>query len=685
VRTAQNTHAGAPRKEPQGTIAVSAVLGLTLLLSLGACRGPAHEVPGPYPFQNAVGIDGEPRELLRIGDAGLRRSVVHRLRDSATEDDVGLLVGLLSDEDVDVAADAALALAVCGVPGAPGRLAAALGPHSRPEVVTAAALGLGSQPGDDAERGLFALARRPERPAAVPGALLSHYRWRGRPAEPQLGEPALLDYADHADAAGRAGFGHYARAVKDPALVAALVRLTTDADAEVRRAATIGLAPSSRNPWPDAEAQSAFAAVAARAEDTDELVVVAACRAMTGFDRTESVVWLQQRLGHDGFPVRVAAVEGLARREAKDAAGAIAELATSDPSVSVRGAAASAVAALDPALGSAIAAEVLSDPAEFVRASGIALLTAVEGEGAETATARLIELAAEDPHVRVRHTALGGLEGREGGDVTEAVRRALAEDGDPVVVAVACGVAAANGLDELLPLVRAVPERFPGRDGGDAREGALGALAAMGHPEDAAILRAHVRDPNPSVAFAAQSGLATMGGFAPSTPERAGVRNAEPLDLNLAVASMDVQLVVETTHGTLRIDLDAGAAPRHVAHVVAFAQRGGYDGLTWHRVVPDFVIQGGCPRGDGAGSAGVSLPLEPTRIPFERGVLGMPRSSHPDSGGCQLFVMHSRAPHLDVHYTAFGRVVDGLDVIDRIDVDDHIVSVRVVRSRGGSR
>jgi cyclophilin family peptidyl-prolyl cis-trans isomerase len=139
----------------------------------------------------------------------------------------------------------------------------------------------------------------------------------------------------------------------------------------------------------------------------------------------------------------------------------------------------------------------------------------------------------------------------------------------------------------------------------------------------------------------------------------------------------DVELVVETSEGTMRIRLDAANAPIHAAHLAELARKGFYDGLTWHRVVPDFVIQGGCPRGDGSGNAGAALPLEPTRTPFERGTLGMPRSIHPDTGGCQLFVTHSRAPHLDVQYSAIGRVVAGLDVIDRIDVGSRILRVRV--------
>jgi peptidylprolyl isomerase len=146
-------------------------------------------------------------------------------------------------------------------------------------------------------------------------------------------------------------------------------------------------------------------------------------------------------------------------------------------------------------------------------------------------------------------------------------------------------------------------------------------------------------------------------------------------------APRDVFLILETERGTMRIVLFPELAPVHCAHVAALARAGRYDGLTWHRVVPDFVIQGGCPRGDGSGSAGVSLPLEPTFVPFQRGTLGMPRSGNPDSGGCQLFICHSRAPHLDTAYTAFGRVVEGLDVIDRIDVDTKIVRARIEGAR----
>jgi cyclophilin family peptidyl-prolyl cis-trans isomerase len=196
------------------------------------------------------------------------------------------------------------------------------------------------------------------------------------------------------------------------------------------------------------------------------------------------------------------------------------------------------------------------------------------------------------------------------------------------------------------------------------------------------LFESHRHDSNPAVRAAAEQAIAKLDKTQPpKNPTRGADLTGELLPGGAPIFDEEAYLVVETFQGTMRIRLFPDQAPVHCAHVVALARRRFYDGLTWHRVVPDFVIQGGCPRGDGSGNAGVTLPHEPTRIPFERGTLGMPRSDHPDTGGCQLFICHSRAPHLDVRYTAFGKVVDGLDVIDKIDVDTKILRVTVEGAR----
>ena len=118
--------------------------------------------------------------------------------------------------------------------------------------------------------------------------------------------------------------------------------------------------------------------------------------------------------------------------------------------------------------------------------------------------------------------------------------------------------------------------------------------------------------------------------------------------------------------------LDDGCAE----DVVRLAQRGFYDGLTFHRIEPGFVIQGGDPSGDGYGGPGFALRCEVTRRPFARGSVGMAHAGR-DTGGSQFFITQSRQPHLDGRYTAFGRVTSGWEVLDGLLEGDAILGIDV--------
>ncbi len=113
-------------------------------------------------------------------------------------------------------------------------------------------------------------------------------------------------------------------------------------------------------------------------------------------------------------------------------------------------------------------------------------------------------------------------------------------------------------------------------------------------------------------------------------------------------------------------------APNTVNNFVSLVKKGFYDGLTFHRVIPGFMIQGGCPLGTGTGGPGYQIPGEFSANGFENnlahtpGVLSMARAQHPDSAGSQFFIMHKASPHLDGQYAAFGRITEGLDVVDKI-------------------
>jgi cyclophilin family peptidyl-prolyl cis-trans isomerase/HEAT repeat protein len=152
----------------------------------------------------------------------------------------------------------------------------------------------------------------------------------------------------------------------------------------------------------------------------------------------------------------------------------------------------------------------------------------------------------------------------------------------------------------------------------------------------------------------------------------------EILRLAETIRVTKARVAIETSWGTIVVELDAEQCPVHAANLVLCAAGGVYDGTIWHRVVPAFVIQGGDPHGDGSGDAGYAIPDEITTTRFERGVLGMPKGDMKDTGGCQLFFMHCAAPHLDGAYTAYGRAVEGLDAIDKIRVGDKIVKATVV-------
>jgi len=125
-------------------------------------------------------------------------------------------------------------------------------------------------------------------------------------------------------------------------------------------------------------------------------------------------------------------------------------------------------------------------------------------------------------------------------------------------------------------------------------------------------------------------------------------------------------VVMQTTQGEMELEFWPDVAPEHVRNFLDLAGRGFYDGRGFHRVIKGFMIQGGCPRGDGTGDGPRRLKAEFNPRKHEKGVLSMARSSDPNSASCQFFVMHERSPHLDGQYSAFGKVVRGLDVVDKI-------------------
>lgn len=136
--------------------------------------------------------------------------------------------------------------------------------------------------------------------------------------------------------------------------------------------------------------------------------------------------------------------------------------------------------------------------------------------------------------------------------------------------------------------------------------------------------------------------------------------------------------IIETEKGTIVAELFADDAPGTVANFEKLINEGFYNGLTFHRVIPNFVIQGGCPHGTGTGGPGYTIKCEVTNNPNKhlRGSLSMAHAGR-DTGGSQFFICHSPQPHLDGNHTVFGRVIDGIEVVDAIRQGNKMVKLSV--------
>ena len=143
------------------------------------------------------------------------------------------------------------------------------------------------------------------------------------------------------------------------------------------------------------------------------------------------------------------------------------------------------------------------------------------------------------------------------------------------------------------------------------------------------------------------------------------------------------EALIKTNKGEMKVEFYEDDAPKTVENFTKLAKDGYYNNLTWHRVIPNFVIQGGCPKGDGTGGPGYTIDceLDGENQFHDRGVLSMAHAGR-NTGGSQFFICHSRenTKHLDRNHTVFGKVIEGLDVLDAIQQGDSIEAIEVTES-----
>jgi cyclophilin family peptidyl-prolyl cis-trans isomerase/HEAT repeat protein len=320
---------------------------------------------------------------------------------------------------------------------------------------------------------------------------------------------------------------------------------------------------------------------------------------------------------------------------------------------------AAASGSLELRLGACEALELLS--ADLAERTGAALLT--------------------DPSPRVRAAALSSL-ARTGVPNRVAILADGLNDPSPSVRAAALEASAPlvdGAARALLPLWNDAFERsFPGSEPDDVVT-ALDAAAARGG-EGKPLVAARIDDPEPVVRDKARRVMVATYGASASEFRRIPVKTVRTADDYRALARMErgfgAEIAFVTPRGSFTVELDFEEAPATALSFYSLAKRGFFDGLVLHRVVPDFVVQTGDPRGDGTGGPGYAIRDEINPLRYLRGTVGMALSGA-DTGGSQWFVALSRQPHLDGGYTVFGRVSSGMEILDLSEQDDPILWVRV--------
>ncbi len=261
-----------------------------------------------------------------------------------------------------------------------------------------------------------------------------------------------------------------------------------------------------------------------------------------------------------------------------------------------------------------------------------------------------------------------------------AVARAALSNQDVIARATAADI-----LSELPPeaeTARSLADALPRAlqdETDDAALSILGALARQQGPEVEPAIKSALETTDYLVRRRAADILRERAG-GPATRRRVETVNTrnhrEDYERALARVGKSVRALIATDKGSFTMELLPEEAPLTVDNFVGLARKNYFNNVLFHRVVPNFVVQGGDPRGDGNGGPGYQIRCEINEVPYNRGAVGMALSGK-DTGGSQWFVTHSPQPHLDGGYTVFGRVVEGMDVVDRIVRGDRIRSVTI--------
>ena len=341
----------------------------------------------------------------------------------------------------------------------------------------------------------------------------------------------------------------------------------------------------------------------------------------------------------------------------------------------MRAAALGAVSQLDPDTFTIVLSSLAPDADWSVR---VALARVIGSLPVEIAGPRLADLWADEDR-RVRGPALAAAVQAKLPEAEAWIKEAL-ESTDQGQRS-----AAASAIGRLKPAwgARALSDAYiawaSDPDYG-ARASALGALAGYGAEASRETLVAALADRDWAVRVRARDLLLRADAEAAPASAIRPVPGAWTSDVyaspTVVAPAVSPHVFLDTRHGTIEIELDVIDAPLTARNFIELARKGFFNGVSFHRVVPNFVIQAGDPRGDGGGGSARSIRDELSPAPYLRGTVGMALSWE-DTGSSQFFIAHGPAPHLDGQYTVFGNVVSGMEFVDRVRQGDVITAVRV--------
>jgi HEAT repeat protein/cyclophilin family peptidyl-prolyl cis-trans isomerase len=411
------------------------------------------------------------------------------------------------------------------------------------------------------------------------------------------------------------------------------------------------------------------------ARQRDQAVVIQAIRALQILgDRTSAPVLTKL--------VADRAVSGALRQEAMTALSALVDAThvdllldlVSDRAPAVRAAVFGALARVDADTFLAALAGLEADPEWTVR---VAVAAALGGLPAERSLPKLTAML-QDRDGRVIPAVLSALASTGAPGVDRVLLERLRSDDFVVRTAAAAALADLKVVSAVQPLV----EAFRAADSDVtyvARAAILGALARLDAAAARPLLQEALKDRDWAVRVRARALLREQGVSGVEEIMRpATIRGAvdAPEWQAIAAPPFSPRAFIDTSRGMFEIELAILDAPLTVHNFMTLARKGFFNGISIHRVVPDFVVQDGDPRGDGEGGPGYTIRDEINQRPYLRGTVGMALDWQ-DTGGSQFFVTHSPQPHLDGRYTVFGHVVGGIDVVDALLPGDVVERVRI--------